>query len=75
MKELGIYLQLDINSLGGYYGKQAKENARLLSEWGMIDFLGSDIHHQKQVSFLKKVFTDQRYAALLRNNQILNETL
>ena len=75
MKELGIYFQLDINSLGGYYGSQAKENARLLSEWGMISFLGSDVHHKKQVSFLKKVFRDQRYHALLRNNQILNETL
>lgn len=75
MKELGVYFQLDINSLGGYYGKQAKENARLLSEWGMIDFLGSDVHHKKQVRFLKKVFADQRYLALLRNNQILNETL
>ncbi len=75
MKELGIYFQLDINSLGGYYGKQAKENARLLSEWGMIEFLGSDVHHKKQVSFLKKVFADQRYDRLLRNNRILNETL
>ncbi len=75
MKELGIYFQLDINSLGGYYGKQAKENAQLLSEWGMIEFLGSDVHRIKQVGFLKNVFADQRHDALLKNNQILNETL
>ena len=75
MKELGIYFQLDINSLGGYYGKQAKDNAQLLSEWGMIEFLGSDVHHKRQVGFLKNVFAGQKYHTLLKNNQILNETL
>ncbi len=75
MKELGIYFQLDINSLGGYYGKQAKEHAHLLSDGGMIDFLGSDVHHKKQVSFLKKVFADPSYQRLLQNNRILNDTL
>ncbi len=75
MKEQGIYFQLDINSLGGYYGVQAMEHAQLLSEWGMIDFLGSDVHRIKQVGFLKKVFGDPKYHILLKNNQILNETL
>ncbi len=75
MKELGIYFQLDINSLGGYYGKEAKKNALLLSEWGMIDFLGSDVHHRKQVDFLKKVFVDPNYLKLLKSNKILNDTL
>ncbi len=75
MKELGIYFQLDINSLGGYYGREAKENALLLSEWGMIDFVGSDIHHKKQVDYLKKVFLDTNYTKLLKRNKILNDTL
>ena len=75
MKKLGIFFQLDINSLRGYYGKQAMKHAHLLSEWGIIDFLGSDVHHKKQASFLKKVFADRNYQTLLKNNQILNETL
>ncbi len=75
MKELGIYFQLDLNSLEGYYGRQAMKHAKLLNEWGMIDFLGSDVHHKKQVSFLKKVFAGRNYRTLLQNNQILNETL
>ena len=75
LKELGIFLQLDINSLGGFYGRQAMEHALILSESGMIDFLGSDVHRLKQVDFLKKVFADQKYRALFQNNRILNETL
>ncbi len=75
MKELGIFLQLDINSLGGFYGREAMKHALILSESGMIDFLGSDVHRIKQVGFLEKVFADQKYRALLENNRIMNETL
>jgi tyrosine-protein phosphatase YwqE len=75
MKELGIYFQLDINSLGGYYGRQAKRLAEFLAEEGMIDFLGSDVHHKKQVAYLGRVFESKSYRNLLKNNQILNETL
>ncbi len=75
MKELGIFLQLDINSLGGYYGRQAMKHALILSELGVIDFLGSDVHRLKQVGFLEKVFADQKYHTLTQINQIMNETL
>ncbi len=75
MKELGLYFQLDINSLGGHYGKQAMINASLLSSWGMINFLGSDAHNKRQTDFLEKVFLDSSYVNLLRNNAILNDGL
>ena len=75
MKELGIFFQLDINSLGGYYGRQAMKHALVLSESGTIDFLGSDIHRIRQVGFLEKVFADRKYHTLLQNNRIMNETL
>jgi len=74
-KDLGMYLQLDINSLGGFYGRQAKKHALILSEYGIIDFLGSDIHRIKQVEFLGKVFSGEAYGSLLNNNQIMNNTL
>ena len=75
MKELGIFLQLDINSLGGYYGKQAKKHALVLSESGLIDFLGSDVHRIRQVGFLEKVFASPEYHTLLEKNTIRNDRL
>ncbi len=75
MKELNIFFQIDINSLGGYYGRQAQEQAILLSKWGMIDFLGSDIHHKKQVLYLKNVFKGKDYQNIWNRNQIQNNTL
>jgi len=73
IKKLGVLFQIDINSLGGQYGKQAQENAQLLSEWGLVDFLGSDAHGTRHIQFLKKVFADPKYHKLLKNNTILND--
>ena len=74
-KELGVLFQIDLNSLGGFYGKDAKKKAEVLCENGMIDFLGSDVHHLKQTRFLDDVFKSENYARVWENNTILNHTL
>jgi len=74
-KELGVLFQLDLNSLGGHYGKDAKKKAEILSEKGMVDFLGSDVHHFKQTQFLGDVFMSENYERVWKNNTILNHTL
>jgi len=74
-KELGVMFQCNINSFGGYYGIDAKNKALFLSENGMVDFLGSDLHHSKQVEFLKKVIQTKEYSDIFISNNILNDTL
>ncbi|MEA2048513.1 MAG: CpsB/CapC family capsule biosynthesis tyrosine phosphatase [Campylobacterota bacterium] len=74
-KELGVMFQVNINSFGGHYGKDAKYKADFLSEEGMIDFLGSDVHHKKQVQTLRGVFDSNEYRDIFRNNTIRNDTL
>ncbi len=74
-KELGVLFQLDLNSLGGHYGKDAKKKAEILSENGMINFLGSDVHHLKQTRFLDDVFNSENYTKVWEKNTILNDTL
>ena len=74
-KELGVLLQVNLNSFGGYYGKSAKILADFLSRHGMIDFLGSDVHHQKHISGLETVFLSDAYRKIFESNKILNDTL
>lgn len=74
-KELGVLFQVNLNSFGGYYGKDAKAKAEFLSAEGMVDFLGSDVHHKKQVENLKKVFAMASYGKIYEHNTILNDTL
>jgi len=74
-KELGVYMQVNINSLGGHYGKSAYQNASFLAKEGMIDFLGSDTHHEKHLLTLNEVIHSKVYSDLFSNNIILNDTL
>jgi len=71
-KELGVLFQVNLNSFGGHYGKSAKALADFLSKNGMIDFLGSDVHHQKQVEMLRLVYLSDSYREIFEKNTILN---
>ena len=75
MKDQGILFQVDINSLEGYYGKHAQKHAQLLAKWGMIDFLGSDIHHSKQLQSLSTIIATPTYQKILNTNPIKNNIL
>jgi len=74
-KDLGVMFQVNINSFGGYYGQDAKNKALFLSDAGMIDFLGSDVHHIKQLKMLNDVIYTKEYQKIFTNNNILNSTL
>ena len=75
LKELGVMFQVNVNSFGGHYGKDAKKKADFLSKEGMIDFLGSDVHHKRHVETLTAVFRSDSYTAVFENNAIRNEEL
>jgi tyrosine-protein phosphatase YwqE len=70
-----VGFQININSLGGYYGRDAREKAQWLAERGWIDFLGSDIHSAKQVEFLKKTIREGLVDRLMNRNTVGNDHL
>ncbi len=74
-KELGVLFQVNLNSFGGHYGKDAKDKANFLRKEGMIDFLGSDVHHSKQVDTLSGIFLSDAYRDIFTHNSILNDEL
>jgi protein-tyrosine phosphatase len=53
LKDLGFLLQVNLLSLTGYYGKPVAKVAKYLFEEGMVDFVGTDMHHTKHLSTLK----------------------
>lgn len=56
IRELGCLMQINIPSLLGYYGKPTKNLAYSLIKAGYIDFLGTDMHHDRHL----KLFIDGR---------------
>ncbi len=56
LKNAGCLLQLNLLSTVGYYGVEVAKTAESLLKKGMIDFVGSDVHHGKHLqAFSNKV--------------------
>jgi protein-tyrosine phosphatase len=53
IRETGCLFQLNLLSLGGYYGKSSRELAQWLIKKKYVDFLGTDLHHERHLSFLR----------------------
>ena len=62
-KELGIQFQINMLSLGEYYGKEVSKTANKLLEEGMIDFIGSDVHNMDHIHALKDVSLSKKMVA------------
>jgi tyrosine-protein phosphatase YwqE len=56
LKNAGCKFQMNLLSVVGYYGKTVAESAARLLRDGLIDFVGSDIHHRHHTkAFSKRV--------------------
>jgi protein-tyrosine phosphatase len=53
IRETGCLFQLNLLSLGGYYGKSSLELAKWLAKKKYVDFLGTDLHHERHLAFLR----------------------
>ncbi len=54
LKKVGCLFQMNLLSSVGYYGPEVAKAADYLLENKMIDFVGSDVHHDKHLSFFEK---------------------
>jgi protein-tyrosine phosphatase len=70
----GVYLQLNISSLSGYYSKPAQKLAIKLIENQHVHFLGSDCHNMKHVELLRATKANKYFEKAL-NLPLLNNSL
>ena len=75
MLEKGVLLQINLNSLGGYYAQGAQKLAEKLVQNNLVSFVGTDCHHEKHLKSLEKAtkskFYDKLFEAKLLNNSLL----
>ncbi|MBN8703134.1 MAG: capsular biosynthesis protein [Bacteroidetes bacterium] len=71
----GVALQLNLNSLTGYYSPDVKMIAERLIDNNMVSFLGSDCHHVGHINLLKQVVYEKPLEKLLASGKLLNHTL
>lgn len=75
IKEKGALLQLNINSLTGYYSMPTKAVGEKLIDEGLIDFIGTDCHKMGHVKLLEAAKTNAHLRKLTNSGKLLNHTL
>jgi protein-tyrosine phosphatase len=76
IKELDVLFQLNLLSSVGYYGTHVSKVADYLLKADLIDFVGSDIHHQRHVNaFSHKIAvkSSSKLSAAIERNQFFIE--
>lgn len=71
LKKAGCLFQLNLLSTVGYYGPMVSKTADFLLKNNMFDYVGSDVHHEKHISFFDKkiiIKNHQNLTSLMQNN-------
>ncbi len=71
----GVLLQMNINSLTGYYSVATKKIAEQMIDKNMISFLGTDCHHIGHINLMKDVVYEKYLHQLVDSGKLLNKTL
>lgn len=75
LKEYGCEFQLNALSLIGHYGKPVQEVAFKLLKNKLIDYLGTDLHHERHADLLQEVLKDKKALEQLSTYEFANTTL
>lgn len=75
LKKAGCLFQLNLLSVTGYYGAGVTKTAEKLLDSNMIDFTGSDVHHERHIeAFKNKILLKKQdlLFELLKNNSFFS---
>ena len=75
IREKGALLQLNINSLSGYYSPDTRRVAMWLIDQQLIDFLGSDCHHPGHINLIRRSSRETHLSKLIDSGRLLNPNL
>ena len=71
----GVKLQVNIGSIIGAYGPEVKKVAEKLIEDKLINFVGSDCHHEQHLEMINHASRLPIFHSLVQQEQILNKSL
>jgi tyrosine-protein phosphatase YwqE len=63
-KELGVNIQMNLNSLTGHYGQTVKKQAEKLIESNLVDFVATDCHRIQHLTLLEAHINDYYFCKL-----------
>ena len=75
IRQSGVLLQVNLNSLAGYYSAGAKRVAEKLIDAGLVDLVGTDAHHLKHTDTLLHKVLPTPYLKKALALPLLNKSL
>lgn len=75
LRDYEVLFQINLGSLIGYYGPQAKKIAEQLIENNWVEFIGTDTHHIKHVQGFRNALSNPYLKKLIDSGRLLNHTL
>lgn len=75
LKSRGVFFQLNIVSLAGFYPDPVKKFAEKLIDKGMYEFAGSDMHNMNYMNALEKSLKEKSLKKLIESGKLLNVKL
>ncbi len=74
-KDQGCLLQCNLLSFTGYYGKSVQKMAYDIASKGLIDYVGTDLHHDRHLSALQDFYTKNDGRSIFAKCSIQNNQL
>ena len=75
LKNKGVMLQINILSLMGMYGSEAKQKAHQLIDYMMVDYVGTDCHNFHHADLLPSCETLPYWHKLMNSGTVRNASL
>ncbi len=75
LKDRGIFFQINITSLTGYYSADVKKMAERFVDEEMVDFAGTDMHNINYLEALRRSCSEKYLKKLIDSGKLLNSTL
>ena len=75
LKNQGVFFQINVLSLGGFYGDEAKHRAYEMLERGWVEFMGTDTHNTMYAQALSDLSRNKKVEKVLEKYTFLNNTL
>lgn len=65
LRDRGVWIQLNLNSLTGHYGPEVKKQGLRLIKEGLVDIAGTDCHRIEHLQLLESHLDDEAFHRLL----------
>lgn len=75
LREIGCLLQVNLLSVTGYYGGHEKRMARYLASEGLVDLIGTDIHHERHLLALEHSLRGEDLYRYFKKCKLINQEI